>query len=80
MKKPRTRKYKDSSLIEQRNKDLYKAYERVLEKHGEYAKIMPRSMIMQETVESPAPQFYLTTQSASWIINKMSKNKSERKD
>lgn len=80
MKKTRTRKYKDDSLINQRNIDLFKAYEDVIKKHGDYAKMMPRSMIIKETVESIAPQFYLTTQSASVIINKMSKTRIEKQD
>lgn len=72
------RRSKDSSLIEQRDSELFKAYGDVIKKHGLYAKLMPKKQLIKEAVESPTSQFFISTFTAKLIINKMLKRPSRR--
>lgn len=72
------RKSKDSSLIEQRDLELFKAYEDVIKSHGEYAKLMPKIQLLKEAVESVPTRFFITTITAKLIINKMLKRPSKK--
>lgn len=77
MDKPKTRRKKCSSLapFEQRDIDLFEAYEKVIQKHGKYARSMPRTTLLMETVESPAPQFYISIETARIVIERMTKKR-----
>jgi hypothetical protein len=72
------RRSKDSSLIEQRDSELFKAYENVIKKHGKYATLMPKKQLIKEAVESPTSQFFISTFTAKLIINKMLKRPSSK--
>lgn len=63
--------------MQERDQDLLEAYERVIKKHGEYAKIMPKNQLIQEAIDSAPTRFYITTYTATVIINKMLKRKSK---
>lgn len=68
------RRSKDTLLIEQRDRDFFKAYCDVLKKHGEYAKVITKTQLLKEAIEMPAPQFYVGEQNAKRIVNKMIKD------
>jgi hypothetical protein len=56
-----------------KKEDLYKAYLKVLEKHGCNARHMSRSSLYEEAANSIAPRFYVTPFRAGIIINEMVK-------
>jgi accessory colonization factor AcfC len=56
-----------------KKEDLYKAYLRVIEKHGVNARHMSRSSLYEEAANSMAPRFYVTAFRAGIIINEMVK-------
>lgn len=65
------KKRQKDTLTDERDEDLFSAYERVIKKHGEYAKIMPRSQLIQEAIESQPKRFYISNFTAKLIINRM---------
>ena len=69
------RRDKDSSLIQERDKDLLEAYENVIKKHGKYASVMPKNQLIREAIETSPKQFYITEYTATVIINNMLRNK-----
>lgn len=67
------RRAKDTSLIEERDRDLFRAYGEVLKKHGKYATVIPKKQLIQEALEMRPQKFYLSPFSAKLIINRMLK-------
>lgn len=70
---------KNDRYTRERDEALIKAYEKVLEKHGEYATLMPKATLYAEVVESAAPGFFISPKHASMIISRKLREKGGKK-
>lgn len=60
---------RDENIVIQMYEDFMSSYEKVIRSHGQYARYMKRSSLIEETIKKGSPKFYITEREACRIIN-----------